>query len=175
MTTRQFRVQTPVGSGPKEEVQWAMSELQVLVSAGAALDDVVTPGMVIAGAKGTANGALHIRRGWQDGLSVAVMARHGSSGSVLVTVIPTSRLQSAVLVLVFATWACAGVIGGYTLAVTGGLAGAGVGLFVGAFVGILAVAFVQRLGIGVTRDASAAADKLAADIGRWVEQRNRVE
>ena len=174
MAKRQFRVKTPQHDSPKDRVQWAIDELNVLVSASAAKGDVVTPGMVVPRGSGGSQGGLHIRRGWLGGMSVSVATRESLDNRVDVTVIPTSKLQSSLLSVLFFGFLTAGLSVGCSLGGSEWFVGAIAGFFVGLFAGVTVVAVVQRLGIAVTKDTSGAVDALAADVGRWAEQRNAI-
>jgi hypothetical protein len=174
MGRRQFQVETPIEEGPEARVTWAMNELEVLMTAGAATDDVVTRGGIFGGQKDQMfYGGLHIRRGRLSGLSVSITSRSTRRAGVGVTVIPTSTVQTHLLILVFLGAACLGGAVGYGSGQSYAVVDAFVGLLLGAVVGVGGIAFIQRFGIGVAGDAAAAADALAADIGQWVEQRGR--
>lgn len=148
-----------------------MEELFVLVGASASEDDVVTKGMVVPRGSGGAHGGLHIRRGWLGGLSVSIASTPSIGNAVDVTVLPTSKVQSTLLTLVFFGFTTVGLSVGCGVGEGERFMFGIAGLFVGLFIGILAVAMIQRLGIAVAGDATAATNALASDVGRWAERR----
>ena len=153
---------------------WAMNELEVLVTAGAATDDVVSRGGIFGGQKDRMfYGGLHIRRGRLSGLSVSITSRSTKPAGVGVTVIPTSTVQTNLLILVFLGAACLGGAVGYASGLSYAVVDAFLGLLLGVVVGVGGISIIQRFGIGVAGDAAAAADALATAIGQWGEQQRR--